>query len=131
MGGGDGRDRNKREEEEKGEKGQSDQAEDVCETALSSPLPLNHLQCFPFTCAVPSCVPLLYLTALALVVLLDKLEPLVVILEFLSCRGTRHMRCLPFQTLPFQFPDTYSISLSPRSQFWLGVNNEIKQEGKI
>lgn len=84
-----------------GEKGQSDQAEE-CEAALSFPLPLNHLQCFSFTQTVLSCVPLLppryrsETTAVVLVMTLDKVEPLVLILEFLSCHGTRDMQCLPF-----------------------------------
>lgn len=116
-----------------GEKGQSDQAEE-CEAALSFPLPLNHLQCFSFTQTVLSCVPLL--------------PPSIQIWNN-SC-GTGHdirqggasrlnfrVSFLPWDkrhamsSIPVvSSPIPNKRSFSSRSQFWLGVNNERKQEDR-
>lgn len=99
---------------------------------------LNHLQCFPFTWAVPSCVPLLFPPTRTdlkqqlryMVTMLAKVEPLILILEFLSCRGTGDNPMFPIPAVSFPIPDKYFFSFSSRSQFWLGVNNERKQEGR-
>lgn len=66
-------------------------------------------------------------------VTLLEVEPPVLILEFLSCHGTREVQCLPFQLFFFPLHDgcsTLSFFLSRRSQFWLGANNERKQEDR-
>lgn len=94
---------------------------------------------YPFLCATapppspthththtPLKQPFSYVTLL-------EVEPPVLILEFLSCHGTREVQCLPFQLFFFPLHDgcsTLSFFLSRRSQFWLGANNERKQEDR-
>lgn len=42
----------------------------------------------------------------------DDVEPSVLNLEFVSCRGTGHIHCLLFQMFPYGFPIKYSDFLS-------------------
>lgn len=68
--------------------------------------------------------------ALVVLTMSDKVEPLILNLEFL-CHGTRDTQCLPTAAVSSTVPDNALQCLSlPDQSFGFGVNNERTREGR-